>query len=673
MNKDSFLRIQLILSDNNATSLDTNLAKMISVVIFNAGRRLTVSEIKNDLLNSYELEFTEEEIRNAASKRHSGITQEHEKKQVSRHGNSFEVQEEHYCLSPQLQDKYKRCLETSFEEEVIRKFIKENPDITMSAEEFKELLHGFLYGVFNSNKDTLLLLLNETVNKDGKVDPFDYDENQRLTINTFLNWDNTQKDQLIYQTVSYCVEYCLLNIKKGFSSFENIFKGKRFYLDTNVILRLAGINNEERRTVISSFIRKCKENGIELFYTNYTYQEIRDTIHKNVVEVKNTLSGHMMVSKKHWRYYSKPSTNLDFIDLYDAWCREPGSDYSDFKAFEKYLMRNIETILKQFKKQEFLGFEAKQGTDYEILVDSLAKYKDMHGARHYDKSVAVDINNYMYVRDLRKKNGLTISDIKEYLISTDANFCNWSKEIITGSIPVVVLPSVWYSLILKFRGRADDDYKAFNLFLNLRFRTIDNKFDNQKDAVLHMVQKLDEPTDIKNLILDDIYERITENQLEEIDPERIVDEAKNSVITKEAKKLSEQYKEDVGNEIQLQTEVRTLYSLAEKRAMKKHHLAHVVSKVLTALKVLCGIVAVVFILLVAADKIDVSKFMNVTVKGYKVEGWIDLLAIMMPIIIWAIINPIKKVIEKNYTFEAIKNREFMKLKKEFGSNGMEKQ
>lgn len=43
----------------------------------------------------------------------------------------------------------------------------------------------------------------------------------------------------------------------------------------------------------------------------------------------------------------------------------------------------------------------------------------------------------------------------------------WSNDTYSG-VPIVVLPSVWLSIILCFTGRTDDDYKSFCLFMTQR-------------------------------------------------------------------------------------------------------------------------------------------------------------------------------------------------------------
>lgn len=670
MNQSNFLRMQIIMNDGAATTFDTNLSKLVSVVLFSSENGLTAFDIQRELKDLYDLEFTEEEISKAVEKAHSGIEKLSSKTTITKHGNEFTTQEDLYSLEPKTRDKYKRMIETSFEDEVIGLFVSkmkaEGEDI--STEQFKNLLHSFLYGVFNSNKETLLLFLKkETIPQEEKLSDFTPDE--RRIVNAFLNWENSKKDKLVYQTISYCVEYCLLNVKKGFSSYQNIFAGKKFYLDTNVILRLAGINNEERKAVITAFIKKCQENKIEIIYTNYTYLEIRETIHRNVEDVRKILNGHRMVSKKHFKYFYKPTTTLDFIEKYDEWCMSPKSNYADYKAFERYLIKTIDDILKGFKKEDFVGFDTRKADEYRKLYESLSSYKGARRLYVNNKSISMDVNNYMYIQEKRVKTGASFSDIKDYMISTDGILCNWGKEIVPGSVPIVVLPSVWYSLILKFKGRSTDDFKAFNLFLNLRFKTGEDKNAEQKEKILYLVQNLDEPTDLKNLILDEIVYRLDQNQDEVLDPQKVIDDATNSVILREANKLYENHKATAIDDVQKQTEVSTMYTIAENRANKVIKRINVVQKVMDIMRIVAGIVLVAGLVAVPIrTNFELGKLFSREIWGYSIDGWINIGAIVCPILFWCFLPLVKKCLAKKFNYTEIKNRELDKLKKDFTRN-----
>lgn len=334
MDKKSFLRMQLIMQDTEARSFNANLRRMVALTIFFKGRRLQLDEIRCEIEKQYDLRFTVGEIKNAIKSKNSGIIEEIDFHIIDRHGESFDTKEYYYKIDDKTSRKFQNIEKESENDKVIARFVIYAKDIgyEINKNDFKELINKFLYYIFNSNKTTLLLFLN--AKKDEyKVKNIELTENEKLYINLFLNWDDKEKDSYIYRTVSYCVDYCLLTVKKGGDVYRNVFSGKKFYLDTNVILRLAGINNEERKAVTSAFIDKCKENGIQILYTNYTYNEIDETVKYNLNAINELLNGHRMVSKDNIAFYSKNTTNLDFINLYDEWVKNNASKYNDFNAF----------------------------------------------------------------------------------------------------------------------------------------------------------------------------------------------------------------------------------------------------------------------------------------------------------------------------------------------------
>lgn len=64
---------------------------------------------------------------------------------------------------------------------------------------------------------------------------------------------------MLYEIVSFAVDYCRLTVKKDKANFATFLKGKTFYLDTNIIFRMMGLNNVQRKETTLRFINKCKE------------------------------------------------------------------------------------------------------------------------------------------------------------------------------------------------------------------------------------------------------------------------------------------------------------------------------------------------------------------------------------------------------------------------------
>lgn len=111
------------------------------------------------------------------------------------------------------------------------------------------------------------------------------------------------------------------------------------------------------------------------------------------------------------------------------------------------------------------------------------------------------------------------------------------KEIFPVTISIAMLPSVWHSLLLKFKGRTEDDYKDYTLFLNLRSKISDETFDGRIPELLDLVQGMAEPVDLKDMILTEISDNLTEKYNDIEDVYEIVDDSKNAVIDSKVKRI----------------------------------------------------------------------------------------------------------------------------------------
>ena len=74
-----------------------------------------------------------------------------------------------------------------------------------------DLLKEYLYFCFNSNKNSILALL-DNVKENGEQ--FKKSESDIKLINLFLNWEDEEKNKFVYNIVSYGYVYCSLTVKK---------------------------------------------------------------------------------------------------------------------------------------------------------------------------------------------------------------------------------------------------------------------------------------------------------------------------------------------------------------------------------------------------------------------------------------------------------------------------
>ena len=166
-----------------------------------------------------------------------------------------------------------------------------------------------------------------------------------------------------------------------------------------------------------------------------------------------------------------PSLEInDFYKLYYEWCKQPQNHYGDYVAFNRYLLGLVQNTISQLDIQQSTLYKSgKLAAQYEAQVNDLRDYKNNKRKwRNTSRSSAeTDVANILDIVKSRNKSNNTMWQTNDYLVSADQLLIGWANNIFSG-VPIVVLPSVWLSIILRFTGRTDDDYKSFCLFLTQR-------------------------------------------------------------------------------------------------------------------------------------------------------------------------------------------------------------
>lgn len=516
--------MSFILGERSKSTLEKNLCRLVYSVIFdNKNEPLSVLTILIKIKEDYDLNFSSSELFECIR----------EDKNLDCIDEDKIQDEKQYRLVPK---KYSQFLENEkkYNIEVLgEKFVTEfYPELDKAY--VIQLFTRFIYGVFNKNKNCILELLNSnntSLLEDSKG--LDFSEQEKKIINDFLEWDNKEKNIFVYNTISYCVDYCMLSTNKEQNAICSVFSGKQFYLDSNVILRLIGFNNKERQAVLQSFTRKCKEVGIKLKYTNFTLDEINKTIEHYVKYVRDFNGDLRPVSQKQYNHFCSPERK-DIMDLYTTWYATNKNIYNKYDDFALSLKKDVQKVIKDYEAETFKNQEVLNKADFFDYYKSLKDIKenvhtDDFGIEHKnyvnDNSVKVDVNNYLAIEKIRnEEKGNSVFNVNTYIISTDTKYCEWSKSLIPGQTPLCILPSTWYSIILKMYGRSENDFAAFNNFLSFRFKREPESDYKKKEEIISLVQRLDQPSIVKEKILDSIYMKLSQSSLDNYEPATIVAE-----------------------------------------------------------------------------------------------------------------------------------------------------
>ncbi len=453
MTEAMLLRLAMILQSQAPSTLNKYICKLAEGILLEHPDGLTVYALRVALAEHFNLSFTEEEIKEAISKKGQNRITMSDTLAIltSTARKSLELQP---LLSEELN-------------KVICEFVIAFPRYG-TKEVVSALLLKYLYFCFNSNVDNLLHLFEQKISPG--LNAFEATAEEITTINEFISWDNNKKNSIIYRLIAICYEYCMLTIKKDNMLSAELFRGKRFYLDANIIFRMAGINNEERKTVTQSFVHHCQEAGIELYCTTATLDEIYRVVTAQVGFIKGIAGSSMPVSSSMLESINPNMEVNDFYKIYYDWCLIPGNKYGDYVSFNQYLLGLIQATLSQLKIRNSsaykIGAQAKQ---YEEEATSLKNYKNSKRTwRHTSTASAeTDITNIRDTLSWRTGTGSNIWQTNDFIVSADQLLISWTGSAFSG-VPIVVLPSVWLSIILRFTGRTDDDYKSFCLFLTQR-------------------------------------------------------------------------------------------------------------------------------------------------------------------------------------------------------------
>lgn len=225
----------------------------------------------------------------------------------------------------------------------------------------------------------------------------------------------------------------------------------------------------------------------------------------------------------------------------------PGNYAGEFEEFRVYLEKEVNKILRPFKKIVVnKNYEGDTRCGYNELVTDFSQYKEEHYRNTYISAIKIDINNYLYMIDKNDKGqAANFMDLKYYFITADHCLTDWSMEKRPGTIPIFVLPSVWYSILLKYKGRTADDYKAFCQFLNIRIAPEKDKLKDIKERIFPYIMNLNEENEIKEEIVYDIERKLTEANVVNENIEEIVEESHKTILESRIAAIESRHNEEI--------------------------------------------------------------------------------------------------------------------------------
>ena len=460
--KDSnFLRAAAVLyaDDNQYVSIKNIHKKIIEAVFLeNENKPLTIIEIIEQSLENYNLIFEEGEIIDVINN--------------EKNSEDFEIQNKSQIDKTLIKlslKRYSLIIDKERSNNIdpyITKFISINYPKGANFD-IKETIYKYLYDLLHTNISSFSKLTNGDVTENINIDSDVFSIDEREVINAFLNWDHYEKNKALFSIVSYSIEYCLLTNKRdGTDYYLKGIKDKLFYLDTNIIFRALGINGKNRQTQILIFLQKCIENGERLFISKYSELEFKEAIDYHIKQIQKVPTGR--VNPKIFEELSRSSGVYDFFHKWRI-----GKSNSGYELFKAYIFDLFDKFINEFKIQ--LDYKIPYDENDEKIIKKINEYsKDIgshktseNASGNFETTNYSDAQNIYLIEKKRGDNSRNISDTKYFFISTDQSLRRWDF-LRSITVPIILLPSQWMSILLKYISRTSNDYKSFVSFLNLK-------------------------------------------------------------------------------------------------------------------------------------------------------------------------------------------------------------
>lgn len=480
---ENLLRMALVINTSHDNFLK-NLSNVVLYLIYNDGnqKQYDIDQIRNEIKEDLYMEFTYEEIEDAVKN----------------------CADEQYivCVSGKYildQKGYDKVKKNNFDIRIlIDRYLEAYNIYDYTHEQIFHIICGYLYNLLNSNIKGLMKLLDIANNSDLKIlnEDDSYSDEQKKIINDFLDWNDLEKNQALFKLIAFSVDYCRLTTKKNKNSFSSLLNGKKFYLDSNIIYRLMGINNELRQKATEDFINKCKDAGIELLYTNITYKELLDSFDHHIDKLKQILQIIKASPGRIRKLYQNRSDN-SFYELYYQWANKNNS-YEKWTEFKVYLKNELRRVISGFSMKSITNSAVYDKEKFDILADNLEEYKNTRRGTNR-VNVEYDVQNILHISKERNGHSKNAWEVNDYIISADQILSKWAEVIYPGEAPYVVVPSIWYSLLLKLTGRTDDDYKAYVEFMKLRYT---QALESNVEEIIYAISNLTQNGNVQDRMID---------------------------------------------------------------------------------------------------------------------------------------------------------------------------
>ena len=453
MNNFDIFRLNCFLNDIQGTDFKNIIISLVSEYIFDKDNKsVTYNECYLHVINFHKLEIDRDYFNEiiAGSKNfeetalHSDITLK---------------------LTPEKYNKIHSDLNDHNIDHYINLFLRERNLKQNYLASIKSLIFKAVYdNIHTFSTNNLNTLISENLKKEFKNDEIQ-------AFNDFLDYENYKKNSALYNIFLKATEFAIVTSGKGVKYLsKDIFRGKKYCLDTNIILRLLGVGGDERRNTLIKLLKSCVHQGIIFEYTGQTYQELKRTLSSNVKYLKYAENKYDLKKLGELAESEGQLINDDFITHYSK--EKIRGKIGNPDQYEVYMLSQLRKLENEISFSVSKGNLVINEKEKSRLSNYLHKErKDLPYGRNYTKTAAnIDAQNILFVRSLRGGNNYNYVDVKSFYLTTDRTLNDiLSKDNKEEIIPETILPSQLFILHNPYMSNGEEvDYDLFLQFVKRR-------------------------------------------------------------------------------------------------------------------------------------------------------------------------------------------------------------
>lgn len=395
-------------------------------------------------------------------------------------------------------------------DDVVIAFLKEN-DLNQKKKE--PIINILLDTLISKNLDYLKILIKPKEQKnfeDYKIasPSKKYKKKELKLYNQFMQSVNGDFNKVLEALLLKLTDFLTLNYNPDVDKFVNEKLGnKKFYLDSSVVLRLLGFDNEirqERAVRLLELLKKIE--GVHFHIHLETLSEAQSRINQKIDESQESLKHSEKLLKRAGELTGKGS---NVVDLYFR--LKHNGEVQNIQDFT-LLFSNVSAVLtKIFGKERFSidknKIQKPSGKFDNLQIELGRTQKSSPRVKHITKLLS-------HIENKRGSNNYNLFDIEFWLITTDQTTLAIDSELIKLDDNKIksscILPSELIRLI-ESAGEIKGDYfevfRNYMLYSNVFREDYDNGEIETLDKVLTLCESASSSTYDADFLLNNLFDK----------------------------------------------------------------------------------------------------------------------------------------------------------------------